>query len=136
MGNTGIFDLNDLKQELQQKIVFLNLQYGSGLGGPGCIIFLTEDGDEYFIDEEGADMNVHNLMKLFPDIHKCYRAVDACEKDKYGFKHFGGWSVRNIFAGLFFIREDYFDSFCQLYKVEDKDYPLSVARTYLAIADG
>lgn len=136
MGKVGTFDLEDLGQELQEKIVFLELSYGSGLGGPGCIIFLTDDGVEYYIDEVGTDTSVHNMVKLFPEVYKCYRNIDDYETDEIGFVQGDKWNAIHVFAGVFFVRKTYYDKFCPLYmemKESDRDFLLSLGRKMLGI---
>ena len=49
------FDFEDLNEELFSKVIAFSYCKGSGLGGPGVINFLTNDGKQYLIGEEGFE---------------------------------------------------------------------------------
>lgn len=130
MEKKGIFDLSDINETLLEKIVFFDISY-PGLGEPGCVIFITEGGDEYLMSQSGTDWQVGEIVKPFPDIYKAYRNREKGVKDKYGFRVIGNWKIIPEFAGLFFVRVDYFDKFYSIYQAEseiNKEFPCGVAR--------
>lgn len=45
------FKFEDLNDELFSRVIAFSYSIGSGLGGPGAIIMLTNDGKEYFVGE-------------------------------------------------------------------------------------
>ena len=49
------FKFEDLNNELFDKVIAFSYSNGSGLGGPGAITMLTNDGKEYFIGQEGFE---------------------------------------------------------------------------------
>lgn len=49
------FKFEDLNEELFSKVIAFSYSIGSGLGGPGAIIMLTNDGKEYFVGQEGFE---------------------------------------------------------------------------------
>lgn len=84
MGKKGIFDLEDINETLLEKIVFFDISY-PGLGNPGCVIFITQGGDEYIMSQSETDWTVDEMVKLFPDIYKAYRNQEKGVKDKMAF---------------------------------------------------
>ena len=67
MWKSGTFDLEDINTALMDEIVFFDISY-PGMGGPGCVIFITQSGDEYIISQRGTEWHVVDIVKLFPDI--------------------------------------------------------------------
>lgn len=130
MGKTGTFDLEDISEKVIEEIVFFDISY-PGMGDPGCVIFITESGDEYIISQSGTDWQVGEMVKLFPDVYKVYRDQEKGVKDEYGFKVIGNWKIIPEFAGVFLVRMDYFEKFHSIYQAEsetNKEFPCGAAR--------
>lgn len=51
------FTLENLTEDFFEKVVFIGQRISSKLGGRGCIIMLTEDGEEYYLGDEGYNEN-------------------------------------------------------------------------------
>lgn len=60
------FRLQDITEELFEKIAAYWYSRSSGLGGPGGITALTADGEEYFIGIEGFEHSEQDMINLFP----------------------------------------------------------------------
>jgi hypothetical protein len=104
------------------------------MGEPGCVIFLTKNGDEYLIGEEGTDGTLDDIVKLFPKVYAAYKNREDERKDAYGYTVVGRWKIMPEFSGTFFVRTDYFEPFYTIFQKErgyDKEFPLSAARTLL-----
>ena len=59
------FKFEDLNEELFSRVIAFSYSIGSGLGGPGAIIMLTNDGKEYFVGEAGFEGNWVQPEKTF-----------------------------------------------------------------------
>lgn len=130
MGKKGIFDLEDINETLLEKIVFFDISY-PGLGDPGCVIFITQGGDEYIMSQSETDWTVDEMVKLFPDVYEAYRNQEKGMTDEYGFSVIGNWKIIPEFAGVFLVRMDYFEKFYSIYQAEsemNKEFPCGTAR--------
>lgn len=65
--------LSDLTEELFEKIVAYGFYAPSGMGGPGCVIMIAEDGRSYqFYGPELNNLNYHReWASLFPVLNQC-----------------------------------------------------------------
>ena len=65
--------LSDLTEELFENIVAYGFHAPSGMGGPGCVIMIAEDGRSYQF--YGLDLNKLNYhrewVSLFPVLNQC-----------------------------------------------------------------
>ena len=130
MWKSGTFDLKDINETLLEEIVFFDICY-PGMGNPGCVIFITQYGDEYIISQRGTDWSVDKMVKLFPEMYEVYSNQKNGTKDEYGFKNIGNWKIIPEFGGIFLVRKDYFEKFYSIYQREcksNKEFPCSVAR--------
>lgn len=130
MWKSGTFDLEDINAALMDEIVFFNISY-QGMGEPGCVIFITQSGDEYIISQSGTEWFVDDIVKIFPDIYEVYRNLENCITDEHDFKVVGKWKILSKFAGVFLVRTDYFDKFYSIYQTEselNKKFPCGAAR--------
>lgn len=60
------FNFEDLNEKLFDKVIAYSYSIGSGLGGPGAICLLTEDGKEYYIGQDGFEGDWIYPEKYFP----------------------------------------------------------------------
>ena len=130
MWKSGIFDLEDINETLIDEIVFFDISY-PGMGSPGCVLFITHNGDEYIISQLGTNWHVGEIVKLFPDMYKVYCNQKNARRDEYGFKVSGNWKTIPEFAGVFLVRTDYFEKFYSIYQTESKlnrEFPCGAAR--------
>lgn len=137
MWKSGTFDLEDINQELIDEIVFFYISYPV-MGDAGCVMFITESGNEYIIGQEGTDWHVDDIVKLFPEMYEAYEKYEAYENrrnaiiDENRFKEIGNWKITPSFGGVFLVRKDYFDKFYSVYQTENgfrKECPWGSART-------
>ena len=65
--------LLDLTEELFEKIVAYGFRAPSGIGGPGCVIMISEDGRSYqFYGPELNNLNYYReWASLFPVLNQC-----------------------------------------------------------------
>ena len=65
--------LSDLTEELFEKIVASGFYAPSGMGGPGCVIMIAEDGRSYqFYGPELNNLNYYReWASLFPVLNQC-----------------------------------------------------------------
>lgn len=65
--------LSDLTEELFEKIVAYGFYAPSGMGGPGCVIMIAEDGRSYqFYGPELNNLNYYReWASLFPVLNQC-----------------------------------------------------------------
>ena len=66
------FTFTDLNEELFSKVIAFSYSKGSGLGGPGVIYILTDDGKEYFIGEEGFEGDWISPGNTFPFMSEAF----------------------------------------------------------------
>ena len=48
MDRDHTFDLPDLTEDFWKTVVFAQKEHPSGMGGPGCVWLVSEDGKVYF----------------------------------------------------------------------------------------
>ena len=65
--------LSDLTEELFENIVAYGFHAPSGMGGPGCVIMIAEDGGSYqFYGPDLNKLNYHReWVSLFPVLNQC-----------------------------------------------------------------
>lgn len=127
------FTLADLNQKLFDRVVFLEQSHSSGLGGPGAVIMITEDGEEYMLGMEGFEYSEWDLDKFIPllskgdqkdsiDYHTCFLV------EEQGWKYFHNY-------GNVLIHSNYYERISEAYEKckEKSDYPswLDAARRVL-----
>lgn len=93
--------LSDLTEELFEKIVAYGFYAPSGMGGPGCVIMIAEDGRSYQF--YGSDLNKLNYHRewasLFPVLNQC----DTRQ-----------WKLaENVSCTKLFVRNDIYDLFME-----------------------
>lgn len=130
MWKSGTFELEDINETLINEIVFFDISY-PGMGDPGCVIFITRSGDEYIISQQGTDWHLADIVKLFPDIYEVWENQENGAKDEYGFTAINNWKIIPEFAGVFFVRTNFFEKFNFKYQAasaSEKEFPCSIAR--------
>lgn len=130
MWKTGIFDSEDINETLLSEIAFFNIFY-PGMGEAGCVIFLTQRGDEYIISQRGTDWTIYEIVQLFPELYEVYQNRENGKKDEYGFTVVGNWKIIPKCAGEFFVRTDWFEKFYEKYQTKselNKKFPFDTAR--------
>ena len=93
--------LSDLTEELFEKIVAYGFYAPSGMGGPGCVIMIAEDGRSYqFYGPELNNLNYHReWVSLFPVLNQC----DTRQ-----------WKLaENVSCTKLFVRNDIYDLFME-----------------------
>ena len=93
--------LSDLTEELFEKIVAYGFYAPSGMGGPGCVIMIAEDGRSYqFYGPELNNLNYHReWASLFPVLNQC----DTRQ-----------WKLaENVSCTKLFVRNDIYDLFME-----------------------
>lgn len=131
MWKSGTFDLEDINEKLIDEIVFFDISYPE-MGDAGCVIFITQSGDEYIIGQEGIGWYIADIVKHFPEMYEIYQNRRNAIVDENGFKDVGNWKIAPEFSGVFLIRKDYFDKFYAVYQNESeysKHCSLGSART-------
>lgn len=130
MWKSGTFELEDINETVINEIVFFDISY-PGMGDPGCVIFITRSGDEYIISQQGTDWHLADIVKLFPDIYEVWENQENGAKDEYGFTAINNWKIIPEFAGVFFVRTNFFEKFNFKYQeasASEKEFPCSIAR--------
>lgn len=130
MWKSGTFELEDINETVINEIVFFDISY-PGMGDPGCVIFITRSGDEYIISQQGTDWHLADIVKLFPDIYEVWENQENGAKDQYGFTAINNWKIIPEFAGVFFVRTNFFEKFNFKYQeasASEKEFPCSIAR--------
>lgn len=92
------------------------------MGEPGCVIFITQSGDEYIISQQGTDWHIVDIVRFFPDMYEVYRNKENGVKDEYGFRVVNNWKIVSAFAGVFLVRIDYFEKFYSKYQAQKEQY--------------
>ena len=93
--------LLDLTEELFEKIVAYGFRAPSGIGGPGCVIMISEDGRSYqFYGPELNNLNYYReWASLFPVLNQC----DTRQ-----------WKLaENVSCTKLFVRNDIYDLFME-----------------------
>lgn len=100
--------LSDLTEELFEKIVAYGFCAPSGMGGPGCVIMIAEDGRSYqFYGPELNNLNYHReWASLFPVLNQC----DTRQ-----------WKLaENVSCTKLFVRNDIYDLFMENLPTQEK----------------
>ena len=93
--------LSDLTEKLFEKIVAYGFYAPSGMGGPGCVIMISEDGRSYqFYGPELNNLNYYReWASLFPVLNQC----DTRQ-----------WKLaENVSCTKLFVRNDIYDLFME-----------------------
>ena len=64
MDRDHTFDLPDLTEDFWKTVVFAQKEHPSGMGGPGCVWLVSEDGKVYFFGFEETPF--YKCDELFP----------------------------------------------------------------------
>lgn len=110
MSNT--FKLSDLNQSFWDKVIFIQVCYSSGLGGPGAIWIITNEHKLYVIGITELPFNEWmDLEKLTPllDVINLPNGVEAYKAETVGYKY------SNL--GYVLIKEEYFDQYEEMWKL-------------------
>lgn len=109
------FCLEDLNEELFDQVVFFEYTRSSGLGGWGCVIMITDAGQEYMIGMEGFEYKEDELDQVFPILAKGLKMLG---RYKYYFgKPVEGWHHVSEECGTnLMIRDDFYARFMQDYE--------------------
>lgn len=70
------FTFEDINDELFDRVIAFSYSIGSGLGGPGAIYLLTNDGKEYLIGEEGFEGDWIRPGNIFPFMSEAFGSDD------------------------------------------------------------
>ena len=70
------FTFKNLNEELFRKVIAFSYSIGSGLGGPGAIDMLTNDGKEYLIGQKGFEGDWIHPENTFPFMHEAFSSND------------------------------------------------------------
>ena len=70
------FTYKDLNDELFMNVIAFSYSIGSGLGGPGAIDMLTNDGKEYHIGQEGFEGDWIHPENTFPFMQEAFSSDD------------------------------------------------------------
>lgn len=115
------FELEDVTEELAQKVIFVQYTLSSGLGGVGSITAITEDGQEYYLGLHECESREKELEVLNRFLGK-----NADNKERYadsenhrGFKDLGSWLCK----GQVLVRKDFFDRY--FYAFQKRDMKIS-----------
>lgn len=90
----NIFQLSDLTDDLLKRVVLYYLFSSSGLGGPGMLCLLTDEGQEYRIGFEGLVENERQFLERFLPI-KVYLSSKSSDE----FLQMGEWFYRRLPMG-------------------------------------
>jgi hypothetical protein len=113
MENT--FKLSDLDEDFWNKVIFIQIQHSSGLGGPGVIWLITEERKQYVIGITDMPFEEYELEKL-NGLFEVHFAEDryVYEAESRGFK----FSRK----GRVLVKEEYFEQYEKMWqKVYDAD---------------
>lgn len=114
MKKISISEIQSIYDGIKSQIIYMSFIEGSGLGGSGDIVWIAEDGREWWLMLEGYDIPDLAVCALFPEMNTClkefWRIFDW--KHKNDFQRVGGWFGRCNELGLtIFIREDFFNRY-------------------------
>lgn len=101
------FTLEDVNEELFQRVVFVDYCRNSGLGGRGAIEFLTENGEEYFFSFRNE--RIESILKeITPFLKKDFNHHNNITD--YGWKY-----IYEGYGTELFIRDDFAETFFSTY---------------------
>ena len=107
------FALEELNDNFWGKVILVNIQNSTGMGGWGCLWIITSDARCYFIGFEGFPYDERKLEEFAPLFKKSttYQYRFAAEE--------GGW-WKYISNRKILIRKDFYDAFMKIYEQEDR----------------
>lgn len=132
MVEKGTFDLSDLNDDLMKQISFFEISYPE-MDSSGCVIFYTQNGDEYIISPIGTDWRIDHIVEKFPEINNANKELETRIINEQGFNDAGNWKILLEYCGRFFVRNDFFDQFYELYKsacLQIKEFPMEIVRQF------
>ena len=105
--------LEELNENFWGKVILVNIQNSTGMGGWGCLWIVTSEARCYFIGFEGFPYNERKLEEFAPLFKKSttYQYRFAAEE--------GGW-WKYISNRKILIRKDFYDAFMKIYEEEDR----------------
>ena len=104
MDRDHTFDLPDLTEDFWKTVVFAQKEHPSGMGGPGCVWLVSEDGKVYFFGFEETPF--YKCDELFP----IFETTDERIGRHYKYKaEDHGWKYLEKENAL--IREDILDAY-------------------------
>ena len=68
MDRDHTFDLPDLTEDFWKTVVFAQKEHPSGMGGPGCVWLVSEDGKVYFFGFEETPF--YNATSFFRSLRR------------------------------------------------------------------
>lgn len=123
------FELEDITEELAQKVIFVQYIHSSGLGGVGSITAVTEEGQEYYFGLHECESSEKEL-----EILKRFLGENANDKERYadpenhkGFKDLGSWLCK----GQVLVRKDFFDRYFDAFQKRDMKISPEAVRAML-----
>lgn len=107
------FALEELNEDFWGKVILVNIQNSTGMGGWGCLWIVTSEARCYFIGFEGFPYDERKLEEFAPLFKKSttYQYRFAAEE--------GGW-WKYISNRKILIRKDFYDAFMKIYEEEDR----------------
>ena len=107
MDEKKTFKLEELNQEFWKKVVFVEIEKSSGMGGPGCLWLVTCDAKVYFIGFDGFPY-ANKLDEFYPLLGKASSTSNYdYELENHGFMRYE--------SCLVFIKEEYFQRYREEY---------------------
>ncbi|MCM1225478.1 MAG: hypothetical protein NC548_64640 [Lachnospiraceae bacterium] len=112
MRNRETFTLAELTEDFFNTLCYVERMRSSELGGPGCILMITETGQEYLLGIEGYDeLKPEETVPLF---------ATGDERDEKEFRKIyhaesNGWTYASDFAADILIRDDLYEKMNRLY---------------------
>ena len=79
MDRDHTFDLPDLTEDFWKTVVFAQKEHPSGMGGPGCVWLVSEDGKVYFFGFEETPF--YKCDELFPIFETTDERMDPSWQD-------------------------------------------------------
>lgn len=107
MNEKNTFKLNELNQEFWNKVIFIEIQPSSGMGGPGCLWLITSDVKLYYIGFDGFPYE----GKL-GEFHSMFSRV--YENGEYHFKA-ESLGFQRYENRLVFVKEEYYERYREEY---------------------
>lgn len=108
------FKLEDLTQDFFDKVVFLVYDCSSGLGGPGDVTMITENGEEYILGIEGFEHSEWELDKFIPLLAKGEQK-DPIDCRPFFLVEEKGWKYVYNFGNVL-IHNDYYEKIYEVYE--------------------
>lgn len=103
------FELSELTEETLGQVVFYDLFVSTGLGGPGMLRFLIDDGQDYMIGFDGLEESEREFLSRFPPIKACLSSKTG---NSNRFTQVENWLYCYLqIANYVFVREDFAEQF-------------------------